>query len=178
MTHILSKHNWARIGLGAVALCTLGSRPVAAAPAVGQTAPALIGPQMDGQPFDLAACKGKVVVVHFWATWCPPCRAEMPLLSAFYTAHKGDVLVIGESVDDRHDRKAVAKVMRTFSFPAALLCDAKANGFGDIDSLPATYIVDGQGVIRAIFRGGRPALTNESLEAAVLPLLPKPAPAK
>ena len=82
------------------------------------------------------------------------------------------------SVDDRHDRKNVGKVMRAFTFPAAMLCDAKTNGFGDIDHLPATYVVDGQGVIRAVFRDGRPELTKEMLEKAVLPLLPQPTPTK
>ena len=55
---------------------------------VGQTAPVFAVKLVNGQPFDLSASLGKVVVVNFWATWCPPCRDEIPILDSFYNLHK------------------------------------------------------------------------------------------
>ncbi len=66
---------------------------------VGQPAPALVAQELSGQTFDLAAQRGKVVVINFWATWCPPCRKEMPALDAFYRKYHSQ-----GTRDDRHER--------------------------------------------------------------------------
>ena len=98
---------------------------------VGNSAPALDVPELDGQTFDLSAQRGKVVIVNFWATWCPPCREEMPALDAFYRRYHGQGLeMIGVSTDRPHDRSDVTKVMQSYSYPAAMLDDAKINDFG------------------------------------------------
>jgi cytochrome c biogenesis protein CcmG, thiol:disulfide interchange protein DsbE len=136
---------------------------------VGQPAPALTAPELDGKTFDLAALRGKVVIVNFWATWCGPCRAEMPLLNRFYLEHRAQGLaLVGVSVDDRHDRKEVAEVMRQFAYPAVLASSAGANGFGPPLAVPMTWIIDANGVVRARLVS---AVTEQALSAAVLPLL-------
>lgn len=140
------------------------------APAVGKPAPALIATGLDGQTFDLAAARGKVVIVNFWATWCGPCRAEMPLLNRFYLAHRAQGLVlVGVSVDDQHDRKEVVEVMHQFAYPAVLASSAKVNGFGPPLAVPMTWVIDAQGTMRARLVS---AVTEQALEQAVLPLLP------
>ena len=140
---------------------------------VGQPAPALVVQELDGQTFDLSALRGKVVVINFWATWCQPCRQEMPALDAFYRQYHGQGLeMIGLSADRPHERSGVSKVMQSFSYPAAMLDDVKADDFGDPSELPVTFIIDGNGVVRAKFTPDQTLATEKSLSAAVLPLLP------
>jgi cytochrome c biogenesis protein CcmG, thiol:disulfide interchange protein DsbE len=154
-----------------VALCST-SVWAATAVAVGQPAPALVVAQLDGREFDLAAQRGKVVIVNYWASWCSPCRAEMPVLDSFYKRyHSHGVVLLGVSVDDPHERPAVIAIMQKFSYPAALGASAKVNGFGPALAVPMTWVIDSQGVVRARLVSGT-AVTEQSLSRAVLPLLP------
>jgi cytochrome c biogenesis protein CcmG, thiol:disulfide interchange protein DsbE len=142
---------------------------------VGEPAPALIVPRLDGAVFDLAALRGKVVIINFWATWCSPCRAEMPQLDAFYRRYRARGLeLLGVSVDDAQDRDAVVRVMKSFNYPAALAAAAKVNDFGAPIAVPMTWIIDAKGIVRARLVTGN-AATMQSLEQAVLPLLPQAA---
>lgn len=144
-----------------------------AAPAVGQAAPPLAVAELDGQNFDLGALRGKVVVVNYWATWCPPCREEMPALDAFFRRyHARGVEMIGLSADRPRDRDEVHKMMQRFAYPAAMMKDAKPNGFGAPESLPVTYVIDGAGVVRAKFRPDETVVTEQSLADLVETLLP------
>jgi cytochrome c biogenesis protein CcmG/thiol:disulfide interchange protein DsbE len=139
---------------------------------LGQPAPALVVQELNGQTFDLAALRGKVVVINFWATWCPPCRQEMPALDAFYRRYHGEGLeMIGLAANRTNERSDVAKVMDSFSYPAAMLRDCKSNGFNDPTELPVTYIVDAQRILRAKLTPEETPVTEQSLAQAVLPLL-------
>jgi len=143
----------------------------AAPPAVGQAAPPLVVPQLDGRLFDLATLRGQVVIVNFWATWCSPCRAEMPRLDAFYRHyHARGLQLLGVSVDERSDLQTVQSVMKSFAYPAALAADARPNGFGPAVAVPMTWIIDTHGTIRARLIAGN-AVTEQTLERSVLPLL-------
>jgi cytochrome c biogenesis protein CcmG, thiol:disulfide interchange protein DsbE len=143
-----------------------------AAPEVGAQAPAFVAQELNGQTFDLAAQRGKVVIVNFWATWCPPCRKEMPALDAFYRKYHGQGLeMIGVSVDRPHDGFEVHNVMQSFSYPAAISDDAKVNDFGTPSSVPVTFIVDRKGIVSAELTPDGTAVTEQSLRKLVLPLL-------
>jgi thiol-disulfide isomerase/thioredoxin len=154
-----------------LAFLASASGALAAADA-GQPAPKLVVRELGGQTFDLAAQHGKVVVVNFWATWCPPCRKEMPALDAFYRKYHGQGLeMIGVSIDRPRDGAEVQNVMRTFSYPAAISADAKVNDFGLPTALPVTFIIDRKGIVSAKLTPDDTAVTQESLVKFVLPLL-------
>lgn len=151
------------------------STPAAfAAAEIGQPAPALTGIQLDGKSFDLSALKGKVVIVHFWATWCPACREEMPELEALYRKNHGMGLeVLAVSADRPRAIKDVKEVMHYFSYPAAMMSDLKKNDFDTPKELPITYIIDTNGVVNSILTPETQPLTEAGLSETIKSLLPK-----
>jgi cytochrome c biogenesis protein CcmG, thiol:disulfide interchange protein DsbE len=143
--------------------------PARAAPEMDQPAPRLTVTALDGQTFDLAKLRGKVVLVNFWATWCAPCRREMPVLDAFYRRYREQGLeLIGISVDFARDAAKMRKASAAVSYPTAMVNDMPVNGFGTPDGVPVTYVVDVDGVVRDKFI----ATPNKLLHDVVIPLLP------
>ena len=146
--------------------------PAAVALDLGDEAPALKGVTFDGKAFDLTGLKGHVVVVNLWATWCTPCREEMPLLDAFAKKYVSrGVVLLGLDEDEAKDLDQVRQAMAAFSYPALMAETASTDDFRQPRVLPMTYVIDASGVVRAkLWAGGIP-VTEENLEKAVAPLL-------
>ena len=169
------RHVACRGSIAALALLLLAAAPrlhaapsPGAPPSVGQAAPALIARSFGGEKIDLSMLRGKVVVLNFWASWCGPCRSEMPALDALYRDYRDrGVVVIGLSADDRHDRKDALAAARGVSYPTGMLDEATTNGFGAPQVLPLTYIVAADGTLAAVLTANRGALTAAQLRAAV-----------
>lgn len=141
----------------------------------GKPAPPVRAELLGGGSFDSASQRGNVIVVNFWATWCKPCREEMPALEAFYRAHRAEGLdVIAISIEGSGDIDKVRTAMKGFSFPAALASSAQTQGFGRPWRIPITFVIDRRGVLR--FDGFKFAKTLDlrTLEKIVTPLLREP----
>jgi cytochrome c biogenesis protein CcmG/thiol:disulfide interchange protein DsbE len=161
------------IGVASFAAALLGlvvSHGMAtAAPIVDQPAPSLVLTQLNGEVLDLSKLRGKVVLVNYWATWCAPCKREMPVLNSFYQRHRGDGLeVIGISADRPQDFAKMRKISGSLAYPTATMGEITDNGFGPPEGFPLTYVVDRNGIIRDKFIDVREQL----LKDVVLPLLP------
>ena len=114
-----------------------------------QAAPALVLTALDGSTFDLAKLRGKVVLVNYWATWCAPCRKEMPKLDAFYRQyHDQGLEIIGISIDFARDYEKMRKVARTVTYPMAVAKAISDDGFGIPKGVPITWIIDVDGKVR------------------------------
>lgn len=144
------------------------SGPAHAAPEIGELAPSLVVTTLDGSTFDLANLRGKVVLVNYWATWCAPCRKEMPKLDAFYKRYHGQGLeIIGISIDFPRDYAKARKAAQTVTYPTALAKAISTNGFGVPKDVPITWIIDVDGKVRDRMIEVR----DELLNGIVVPLL-------
>ena len=130
---------------------SLFQRP-AAAPVVGRLAPAFELQTLDGGLASLGGYRGRPVLVNFWATWCVPCKEEMPALQAEATAHP-DLVVLG--VDNVESAVKVNAFVEQLGvrFPILLDQDGSVLERYQVVALPTTFFVDRAGVLRSIYRG-------------------------
>lgn len=132
--------------IGMLALVLLAQVAWAATPQLQLT-------DLDGREHSLADYRGKWVVVNYWATWCPPCREELPELEVFYTSNRDQAVVLGINMEDIDDAQLRRFVEEQFlSFPILRGTRAAAKAFGPIPGLPTTYLVapDGEVVARQV----------------------------
>jgi peroxiredoxin len=130
-------------------------------------APSFSVPTVDGKTASLKDYSGKVLVVNFWATWCGPCREEIPEFSALASAYRSKgVEFLGISMDDG-EASEVKELVQTFGhqyrveYTLAVGDDAVANAFGGVNSLPTTFVIDRAGKIVKKYNGYAPALTDD-----------------
>ena len=116
---------------------------------VGDRAPELRLQSIDGKTVSLADLRGKVVLVHFWATWCPPCVEEIPTLERFYLQVLGtDIEVLAVSVDDSADALKTFLEKNKVHFPVLRDPGGKAAASYGTRKFPETYVVGRDGVVR------------------------------
>lgn len=134
-----------------------------------QPAPRLEATALDGKPINLAALHGKVVLLNFWATWCGPCREEIPALEKLQTAYAGRVQVIGMSVDELPPA-AVARTAAQLkiNYPVALASENLQSRFGGFPTIPVTWVIDRNGQVEQKNHGANP---YEVFDAEVRTLL-------
>lgn len=138
--------------------------------AVSYPAPDLALKDPDGTQHAIADYRGKVLLVNLWATWCPPCKAEMPTLKSFYEKHadQGFIVVALDQGDGADDVKAFATSYE-LSFPVLLDPNFEAeSAFRTMGYLPSSYVIDRDGTVRLAWTG---AITANMLEKYVTPII-------
>ncbi len=164
---------------GIVALCLLGlyiaGRHKAQAPkpaASGNAAPDFTVTDIDGKKLTLSEYKGKVILLDFWATWCSPCRAEIPHFVEMQQKYGPQGFqVIGISMDD--DAKPVKEFYQQYkmNYPVAVGDDKLAESFGGVLGLPVNFVIDRDGRIVGKYLG---ATETSVFDKVVGDLLAKP----
>jgi thiol-disulfide isomerase/thioredoxin len=135
------------------------------APAAMPAQPTLHVTTLDGKTFDLAAQRGKWVIVNYWATWCVPCIKEMPDISRFVTAHK-NVTAIGLAYEDSEPAEIKAFLAKhPVAYPIAqVTLDQPPKDFDEPRGLPTTYLIGPDGKVARHIVG---PVTEASLEAII-----------
>lgn len=146
-------------------------------PLVGQPAPALEGPIVGGEGaargdrVSLEGLRGQVVILDFWASWCAPCRASIPILSRVATAHRDAGLVtLGVNIEGNQTRRAVEGAHRALHAGFPTLHDEHwqmQQAYG-VESIPTLVLIDRRGVVRWVETG---VPSESALDAQVLELL-------
>ncbi len=152
----------ALVGLPAFDGWSMGSR----VPAVGMQAEDFQLDDLDGKTQRLSQYRGKIVLVNFWATWCKPCKLEMPAMQASFDKLRDKgfvVLAINELEDDAKVREFIKQY--GYTFPVLMDRDNKvANQFG-VFGIPVTVFVDERGVVQEYIRGQ--LLTEQKIQEVV-----------
>ena len=122
-------------------------------PGIGRLAPAFTLLDPEGNVHRLSDFRGKVVLVNFWATWCPPCRKEFPELAKAYDEHNGDFVIVG--VDLQESPGDVRRFADEYGakFPIVIDGDSSVSKAYRIIGLPSSYFIDQTGVLRDQFFG-------------------------
>ena len=158
------------LGLALAGMGCTAKEPVMLGGAVGSAAPSFALPDLEGKTVTNTDLQGKVVLLNFWATWCPPCKAEVPDFVRLQSKYRAQGLVIvGLSLD-----AGGARDVRPFAeeydvnYTMLIASPETADAYGGIQAVPTTFVVDRKGTIVKRFLGQVPP---EVFEEAIRPLL-------
>ncbi len=133
------------------------------APEVGYPAPDFTLVDLNGDQLRLSDLRGKVVFINFWATWCPPCRAEMPEIEAVHQEYKDkDVVVIGVDLFEPEDEVRQFVQRGGYSWTFVIDTTGEVTASYRVAAIPTSFFIDRAGIIRAVHIG---AMTKRVMEA-------------
>jgi thiol-disulfide isomerase/thioredoxin len=144
-------------GLGLVLLAALLAMPIASAEALKGPAPDFVLKSNGGKNVRLSELRGQVVMINFWASWCGPCRQEMPLLDELHSRYKGlGFTVLGVNVEE--DSRKADGLLRQIpvSFPVLYDTENEVSEMYGVNAMPTTVMVDRNGNMRYLHKGYQP----------------------
>jgi peroxiredoxin len=162
MIHCTSIARFRRWRAAFASLLAAATALAAAAPlAPTATAPDFTLRTLDGQKLRLGEQRGRVVLVNFWATWCGPCRQEMPHLNKLYEKYKSSGFVLlGVNVDDDASQAAGVANRLGVTFPVLPDSDKRVSRQYDLSAMPSTVLIDRDGRVRYLHRGYQSGYEN------------------
>lgn len=150
---------WLLISADRTGTSTAGQIP---APQVGFLAPDFTLSTAEGETITLSELRGKAVLVNLWATWCPPCRAEMPAIQKLYQQYRDQgFVVLAVNATNQDDLSKIPAFTREYglTFPILLDTAGSVSRQYQLRSLPSSYFIDRQGIIQEVVIGGPMAET-------------------
>ena len=143
----------------------LATAAVAATGLTGKAAPDFALKNADGQNVRLTDLRGDVVMINFWATWCGPCREEMPLLDEMHARYsRVGFSLLGVNIDDDPRRAEEMIDALGVTFPVVFDADKKVSEQYDVSAMPVTILLDREGVVRYVHKGYKPGYEDKYLE--------------
>lgn len=115
--------------------------------ALGDRAPDFKVQTMDGEEVNLSDYKGKKVFLNFWATWCPPCKAEMPHMQAFYEEQPEDVEILAVNLEESTEKAADFAKQYELTFPILMDADGTVAETYEVYTIPTTYVLNEDGTV-------------------------------
>ena len=146
-------------------LSTLAATSLASSGLTGQPAPDFALKSSDGSNQRLSEYRGDVVTINFWATWCGPCRQEMPLLDELHSRYnRVGFSLLGVNIDD--DSSKAMDMVRELgvTFPVLFDSGKDVSKLYDVDAMPVTVILDREGTVRYVHQGYKPGYEVKYLE--------------
>ena len=157
----LSRRQVLALGASGTALA-LGLPAVQAAVPAASPAPDFTLRTLDGPNLRLLEQRGKVVLLNFWATWCGPCREEMPQLNKLYEKYRpSGFTLLGVNVDEDSRNAAGIAGQLGVKFPVLLDSDKRVSKLYDLSAMPSTVLIDRDGRVRFLHRGYKSGTENE-----------------
>jgi len=149
----------------AVVFSILAGSSLASSGMEGQPAPDFALKSSTGKNLRLSEYRGDVVMINFWATWCGPCRQEMPLLDELYARYQRvGFNLLGVNIDD-DSRRAMKMVDELgVNFPVLFDAGKEVSKLYEVDAMPVTILVDREGTVRYVHHGYKPGYENAYLD--------------
>jgi peroxiredoxin len=148
-----------------LAFTAFAATSLASSGLTGQSAPDFALKSSSGENLRLSEFRGDVVMVNFWATWCGPCRQEMPLLDELYARYgRVGFSLLGVNIDDNQSKAMTMISELGVNFPVLFDSSKEVSKLYDVDAMPVTVLIDREGTVRYVHQGYKPGYEEMYLD--------------